>query len=99
MESPLRQDPHASSAQDVERSLLVLGAWDVLGSEAQQGQDVITDLVRRAGKLRNSWENTKKPWHWNRNSLENPEQRSEGGKGECGKSAVKMMGFFCAFLS
>lgn len=38
---PLRQDSHASGAEDVERRLLVLHLGDVLRREAQEGVNII----------------------------------------------------------
>ncbi len=54
---PLRQQPHASSAEDVERCLFVFVLRDVSSSEAKERLEVVTGLrwfLRQGG---DTWEN------------------------------------------
>lgn len=47
---PLRQQPHAGGAEDVQRRLLVLLLRDVIGGEAEEGLQVVAGLGRRLGQ-------------------------------------------------
>lgn len=44
---PLRQQPHAGGAEDVERRLLVLAARHVGGGEVEERVEVVAGLRRR----------------------------------------------------
>lgn len=41
---PLRQQPHASSTEDVEWSLFVFVLWDMSSSKAEERVEVVTGL-------------------------------------------------------
>lgn len=44
---PLRQQPHARRAEDVQRRLFVFALRDVSGGEAQERMEVVAGLRRR----------------------------------------------------
>lgn len=51
---PLRQQPHAGGAEDVQRRLFVFVSGDVSSGEAEQRLEVVAGLSRRLRQHRDS---------------------------------------------